>query len=158
MPDLPEDPADFISALARWNLFEVGSYSPEDGARTAFYQADANRQALRDQAIDLPAYLRALNMVADIRPFDGFTRPRAGQLLQRSNQFNLTTIRYSEAELKAIAGTSECDTFTLRLHDRLGDNGIVVAVIARANGEELRVDSWVMSCRVLGRRVEQATL
>ena len=158
VPDLPEDPADFIAALAMWNLFEVGSYSPEDSERTAFYQADANRQALREQAIDLPAYLRALNMAADIQPFDGFTRPRADQLLQRSNQFNLTTIRYSEAELKAIAEAPDCDTFTLRLHDRLGDNGIVVAVIARAQGEELRVDSWVMSCRVLGRRVEEATL
>ena len=158
VPDLPEDPADFIAALAMWNLFEVGSYSPEDGARTAFYQADVNRQTLREQAIDLPAYLRALDMVADIQPFDGFTRPRAGQLLQRSNQFNLTTIRYSEAELKAIAEAPDCDTFTLRLRDRLGDNGIVVAVIARAQGEELRVDSWVMSCRVLARRVEEATL
>ena len=158
VPDLPEDPADFIAALAMWNLFEVGSYSPEDSERTAFYQADASRQALREQAIDLPAYLRALNMAADIQPFDGFTRPRASQLLQRSNQFNLTTIRYSEAELKAIAEAPDCDTFTLRLHDRLGDNGIVVAVIARAQGEELRVDSWVMSCRVLARRVEEATL
>jgi FkbH-like protein len=158
VPDVPEDPADLLSALAMWSLFEVGSYSPEDSARTAFYQADANRQALRDQAIDLPAYLRALNMVAEIRPFDGFTTPRAAQLLQRSNQFNLTTIRYSEAELKAIAESADCDTFTLRLHDRLGDNGIVVAVITRARGEELLVDSWVMSCRVLGRRVEEATL
>ena len=84
--------------------------------------------------------------------------PRAYQLLQRSNQFNLTTIRYSEAELKAIAEDGDCDTFTIRLHDRLGDNGIVAAVIARARGEELHVDSWVMSCRVLGRRVEEATL
>ena len=97
-------------------------------------------------------------MVADIRPFDGFTAPRAYQLFQRSNQFNLTTIRYSEAELKTIAEDPDCDTFTLRLHDRLGDNGIVAAVIARAQGEALHVDSWVMSCRVLGRRVEEATL
>jgi len=155
---MPEDPADFLSALTMWNLFEVGSYSPEDGARTVFYQADAKRQALREKAVDLPAYLRALNMVADIQPFDGFTAPRAYQLLQRSNQFNLTTIRYSEAELKAIAEAPDCDTFTLRLQDRLGDNGIVVAVIARAQGEQLHVDSWVMSCRVLGRRIEEATL
>jgi FkbH-like protein len=158
VPDVPEDPSDLLAALAMWNLFEVGSYSPEDSSRTAFYQADVNRQALRDQAIDLPTYLRALNMVADIRQFDGFTTPRVCQLLQRSNQFNLTTIRYSEAELKAIAEAPDCDTFTLRLHDRLGDNGIVVAVIARAQGDDLRVDSWVMSCRVLGRRAEEATL
>jgi len=156
VPEMPEDPADFLSALAMWNLFEVGSYSPEDGARTVFYQADAKRQALREKAVDLPAYLRALNMVADIQPFDGFTAPRAYQLLQRSNQFNLTTIRYSEAELKAIAEAPDCDTFTLRLQDRLGDNGIVVAVIARAQGEQLHVDSWVMSCRVFGAPPPQA--
>jgi FkbH-like protein len=158
VPEMPDDPADFLAALTMWNLFEVGSSSAEDGARTALYQANVTRQALQEQAADLPAYLRALDMVADIRPFDGFTTPRAYQLFQRSNQFNLTTIRYSEAELKAIAQAPDCDTFTLRLHDRLGDNGIVGAVIARAQGEELRVDSWVMSCRVLGRRVEEATL
>jgi FkbH-like protein len=141
-----------------WNLFEVGSSSAEDGARTAFYRANVTRQALQETAADLPAYLRALGMVADIRPFDGFTAPRAYQLFQRSNQFNLTTIRYSEAELKTIAQDPDCDTFTLRLHDRLGDNGIVAAVVARAAGETLHVDSWVMSCRVLGRRVEEATL
>jgi FkbH-like protein len=158
VPEMPEDPADFVAALTMWNLFEVGSSSVEDGARTAFYQANVTRQALQEKASDLPAYLRALGMVADIQPFDGFTTPRAYQLFQRSNQFNLTTIRYSEAELKAIAGDPDCDTFTLRLHDRLGDNGIVAAVVARAAGEALRVDSWVMSCRVLGRRVEEATL
>jgi len=158
VPEMPEDPADFLSALARWNLFEAGSFSPEDNARTAFYQADAKRQALRENAVDLPAYLRALNMIADVQPFNGFTMPRAHQLLQRSNQFNLTTIRYSEAELNAIAQAPDCDTFTLRLQDRLGDNGIVVAVIARQQGEALHVDSWVMSCRVLGRRVEEVTL
>ena len=158
VPEMPEDPADFVAALTMWNLFETGSSSAEDGARTAFYQANVTRQALQEKASDLPAYLRALGMVADIRPFDGFTAPRAYQLFQRSNQFNLTTIRYSEAELKAIAQDPGCDTFTLRLHDRLGDNGIVAAVVARAAGETLRVDSWVMSCRVLGRRVEEATL
>jgi FkbH-like protein len=158
VPELPEDPADFVAALTMWNLFEVGSFSPEDAARTAFYQANVTRQALQEKASDLAAYLRALGMVADIQPFDGFTTPRAYQLFQRSNQFNLTTIRYSEAELKAIAGNPDCDTFTLRLQDRLGDNGIVAAVIARTTGEAFHIDSWVMSCRVLGRRVEQATL
>jgi FkbH-like protein len=158
VPEMPEDPADFLAALTMWNLFEVGSSSAEDGARTAFYQANVTRQVLQEKAGDLPAYLRALGMVADIRPFDGFTAPRAHQLFQRSNQFNLTTIRYSEAELKTIAQDPDCDTLTLRLQDRLGDNGIVAAVVARAAGEALRVDSWIMSCRVLGRRVEEATL
>ena len=158
VPEMPEDPADFLSALTTWNLFEVGSSSAEDAARTEFYQANVERQALQREASDLPAYLRGLGMVADIRSFDGFTMPRACQLFQRSNQFNLTTIRYSEAELKLIAEDPDCDTFTLRLQDRLGDNGIVAVVIARAAGQVLRVDSWVMSCRVLGRRVEQATL
>jgi FkbH-like protein len=158
VPEMPEDPADFLTALTMWNLFEIGSSSAEDGARTAFYQANVTRRALQEKAGDLPAYLSALGMVADIRPFDSFTVPRAYQLFQRSNQFNLTTIRYSEAELKAIAQDSDCDTFTLRLRDRLGDNGIVAAVVARAAGEILRVDSWVMSCRVLSRRVEEVTL
>ncbi len=158
VPEMPEDPADFVAALTMWNLFETGSSSAEDAARTAFYQANVTRQALQEKASDLPAYLRALDMVAEIRPFDGFTTPRASQLFQRSNQFNLTTIRYTEAELKAIARDRQCDTFTLRLQDRLGDNGIVATVIARAAADALHVDSWIMSCRVLCRRVEQATL
>jgi FkbH-like protein len=158
VPEMPEDPADFLSALAMWNLFEVGSFSPEDRARTMFYHANIKRQELQANAIDLPAYLRALNMVANIRAFDGFTMPRASQLLQRSNQFNLTTIRYSELELKAIAQNPDYEAFTLRLEDRLGDNGIVVVVISRLRGKTLHVESWVMSCRVLGRRVEEATL
>jgi FkbH-like protein len=158
VPEMPEDPADFLPALTMWNLFEVGSFSPEDRARTAFYQSDVSRQALQTKAVDLPAYLRALGMVADVQPFNSFTVPRAYQLLQRSNQFNLTSIRYSEAELKALALDGDCDTFTIRLQDRLGDNGIIAAVIARARGGTIHVDSWVMSCRVLGRRVEEATL
>jgi FkbH-like protein len=141
-----------------WNLFEAGSSSAEDGARTAFYRANVTRQALQEKASDLPAYLRALGMVAEVQPFDGFTTPRACQLFQRSNQFNLTTIRYSEADLKTIVKDPDCDTFTVRLRDRLGDNGIVLAAIARAQGAALHVDSLVMSCRVLGRRVEEATL
>ena len=158
VPEMPEDPADFLTALTMWNLFEVGSSSAEDGARTAFYRANVTRQALQEKASDLPAYLRALGMVAEVQPFDGFTTPRACQLFQRSNQFNLTTIRYSEADLKTIVKDPDCDTFTLRLRDRLGDNGIVLAAIARAQGAALHVDSLVMSCRVLGRRVEEATL
>jgi FkbH-like protein len=158
VPDLPEDPADFLTAIAGWNLFETGGLSPEDRKRTEFYQANVQRQEQQAQSSDLPAYLRSLKMVADIRPFDRFTLPRALQLFQRSNQFNLTTIRYTEAELLSVAKNSEYDTFTVRLHDRLGDNGIIAAVITHRVGSDLHVDSWVMSCRVLGRRVEELTL
>ena len=97
-------------------------------------------------------------MFADVRSFDSFTLPRAYQLFQRSNQFNLTTIRYSEAELAAISRADRQIGFTIRLQDRLGDNGIISANVLTARDLTLHIDSWVMSCRVLGRRMEEFTL
>jgi FkbH-like protein len=97
-------------------------------------------------------------MEADILPFDSYARPRVLQLVQRSNQFNLTTIRHSEADLHQLAADADVAAFCIRLADRLGDNGIIATVILRKSGSDAIVDTWIMSCRVLGRRVEDLTV
>jgi FkbH-like protein len=158
VPDLPADPADMIAALARWNLFEGRAATGEDRDRHRYYQADTGREALRVASGDLQSYLAGLDMEAEARAFDAFTLPRVVQLLSRSNQFNLTTIRYAREELDAMCAQEGVTGFSLRLVDRFGDNGIIAVVILRAEGGDGLVDSWVMSCRVLGRGVEELIL
>jgi FkbH-like protein len=158
VPELPEDPADFMVAFARWNLFETSRHTPTDVDRTALYRGNSERRRLEANATDLDGYLRGLEMRAEFRELDGFSLPRAAELLKRSNQFNLTTLRHPESRLQQFADSESADVFTIRLHDRLGDNGIVAVVVTVAEDEDLVVDSWVMSCRVLGRGVESVTI
>jgi FkbH-like protein len=158
VPELPEDPTGYLHALTHWNLFESSKFSTEDAERTGLYKSDADRQVLRDKYPDLPSYLKSLEMVAIIAPFNEFSLPRVSQLIQRSNQFNLTTRRHSDAQLERFAMVPDRHlTFTIRLKDRLGDNGIVAIVIGTVDQEDLLIDSWIMSCRVLGRRMEELT-
>jgi FkbH-like protein len=158
VPDLPDDPASFVSELARWNIFEGRAVTAEDASRSEFYQADAERLEIRRKYEGLDDFISDLGMEANILSIDGYSLPRALQLIQRSNQFNLTTIRHSEAALKAIAESADCRSFCIRLSDRLGDNGIIAVVIVRREATDAVVDTWIMSCRVLGRKVEQLTL
>lgn len=158
VPELSTDPADFISDLARWNLFEGRAATAEDLARLAYYQADDQRQIIREKFHGLDDFIAELGMEAHILPFDSYALPRVLQLVQRSNQFNLTTIRYSEADLRQLAADPGVAAFCIRLADRLGDNGIIAAVILRKQGSDAIVDTWIMSCRVLGRRVEDLTV
>lgn len=158
VPELSVDPADFIGDLARWNVFEGRSATSEDLARLAYYQADDQRAAIRAKFQGLDDFIAELAMEAHVLPFDGFAMPRVLQLVQRSNQFNLTTVRYSEAELGQLAANDDVAAFCIRLNDRLGDNGIIATLILRKVGSDAVVDTWIMSCRVLGRRVEELTV
>ncbi|MEY9879905.1 HAD-IIIC family phosphatase [Bradyrhizobium sp. USDA 328] len=158
VPELSTDPADFVSDLARWNLFEGRSATAEDLARLAYYQADDQRQSLKEKFHGLDDFIAELGMEAHVLPFDSYALPRVLQLVQRSNQFNLTTIRHSEADLRQLAADRDVAAFCIRLADRLGDNGIIATVILRKSGTDAVVDTWIMSCRVLGRRVEDLTV
>lgn len=157
VPELPEDPAEYVRAIAELNLFEVTSFSDEDRRRADLYRQNASRQAMQASFTDLGEYLRSLDMRVTMRRFDAFALPRAAQLIQRSNQFNLTTRRYTLAECTAMAEASEDEVIPLSvsLTDKLGDNGLISVVILRPRGPVLEIDSWLMSCRVLGRGVEQ---
>jgi FkbH-like protein len=159
VPELPEDPAEYLEYLYSLNLFETLSYSSEDAMRTRFYQEEAQRKAYQEATVNEDGFLESLKMVSVVDSFTKFNTPRVAQLSQRSNQFNLRTIRYTEAD---IAGT-EADParfgFAFTLEDKFGDNGMICAVILeRENDATLFIDTWFMSCRVLKRGMENFVL
>jgi FkbH-like protein len=159
VPELPADPALYARTLLAAGYFEATTFSAEDRKRAEFYQDNAQRAALAKQAGDLDAYLASLAMTITFQPFDAAGRARIAQLINKSNQFNLTTRRYSEQEVKDAELDSNCFTLQVRLSDTFGDNGMISVVICRTAGATVwDIDTWLMSCRVLGRRVEQAVL
>jgi FkbH-like protein len=158
VPELPDDPALYVRTLLAAGYFEAITYSPEDQKRADFYQDNARRVALQRATGDLDAYLATLNMTITFQPFDEVGRARIAQLISKSNQFNLTTRRYSEAQVAEIEADPNCLTLQVRLVDTFGDNGMISVVICRQDAGVWQIDTWLMSCRVLGRRVEQAVL
>jgi FkbH-like protein len=155
--ELPDDPAFYARTLAAAGYFEAVTYSSEDRSRADFYQDNARRVALQKQGEGVEAYLTSLEMIITFQPFDAAGRARIAQLINKSNQFNLTTRRYTELEV-AVAETS-CFTLQIRLADRFGDNGMISVIICRDLGRATwEIDTWLMSCRVLGRGVEVAVL
>lgn len=155
VPELPEDPAKYLGYLQSLNLFETASFSEEDAERTVQYQAEIGRTVLQKQFANLDDYLISLGMKAGCRQFDGFHFPRIAQLTQRSNQFNLRTVRYTEDEIERISKDEKYITRYFTLKDRLGDYGLIGAVILEKQDDTLFVDTWLMSCRVLKRGVEE---
>jgi FkbH-like protein len=157
VPELPDDPALYARTLAAAGYFETIAYSSEDRARADFYQDNARRVALKNQAGNVGEYLASLDMTITFQPFDSAGRPRIAQLINKSNQFNLTTRRYSEREIAEAADA--CFTLQVRLADRFGDNGMISVVICREiDPLEWEIDTWLMSCRVLARGVEAMVL
>jgi len=158
VPEVSDDPALYPRILAAAGYFEAIAFSPEDRERAAYYQANAARAAALSSSGDMSGYLRSLDMVCTIGPVDAATRPRVTQLTGKSNQFNLTTRRYSETEIAAAADDPQRHVIQVRLADRFGDNGIIAVLIADKSESSWEIDTWLMSCRVLGRRVEEACL
>lgn len=156
VPELPEDPADYLNCLLGMNLFETASYSDEDKDRTKQYKEEASRTAMQTQFESYDDFLAQLNMVATAKPFDAFHYPRIAQLTQRSNQFNLRTVRYTEAEVEALAQDRKYFTLYFTLADSIGDHGLISAVIMeRREDQSLFIVNWMMSCRVLKRGMEE---
>ncbi|MEC5387195.1 HAD-IIIC family phosphatase [Uliginosibacterium sp. H3] len=158
VPELPEDPALYARTLLCAGYFESVAFSEEDRQRAAFYQGNARRVSMLKLATDMDAYLASLAMVMTVQPFDETGRARIAQLISKSNQFNLTTRRYTEADVAAAAADANMFTLQVRLADSLGDNGMISVIICRPLGDDWDIDTWLMSCRVLGRKVEQGVL
>lgn len=157
--ELPEEPALYPRRLAEAGCFEAVTLTADDAARAQHYQASLSRETLKSSASDMPAYLRSLGMELVWAPFDPPGLQRIVQLINKTNQFNLTTRRYTEPEIAALLTDAGAWTLQLRLLDCYGDNGIIGIVIGRrVEAAAMELDSWLMSCRVLGRGVEQATL
>lgn len=160
VPEMPEDPAYFVSALERHRYFQTTVISSEDLERTAFYRAEQARQAVELTADDLEGFLRSLNLVGRIAPINVATLERSVQLIHRSNQFNVTTRRHGAAEVQAMMDNPAWLALSVSLKDRFGDNGLIAVLMAEAVNAErsLFIDTWLMSCRVLKRGVEQYML
>ncbi len=156
---LPGDRAvEYREILAACGRFDTLILSEEDKQRGAMYRAEAARKELQTRSPDLGSYYASLEMVLEIRFADEFSIPRIAQLTQKTNQFTLTTRRYSDAEIQRLSESDDADVVYLRLRDRFGDSGITGVCILKYEGEQALIDSFLLSCRVLGRGVEDAFL
>jgi FkbH-like protein len=159
VPELPSDPALYVRTLSAAGYFESVTFADEDLKRAQYYQDNARRVNLQGQFADIESYLASLKMEITFQPFDETGRARITQLINKSNQFNLTTQRYTEAEVAKIQEDPACFALQVRLADAFGDNGMISVIVCRDIGEQIwQFDTWLMSCRVLGRRVENMVL
>ena len=159
VPELPEDPSLYVSYLRSLNLFETASHSEEDLERTKQYQQEIARTDLQKSFTNIDDYLKSLEMVSVVKEFDDFNTPRVAQLTQRSNQFNLRTVRYTEADVKTMSQSSEFITLSFNLQDKFGDHGLIALLILKRQPDKTAfIDTWIMSCRVLKRGMEEFTV
>ena len=159
VPELPEDVACYARTLAAAGYFEAVTFAAEDLNRAEFYQGNAKRASLQKQVGGVDAYLASLAMTITFQPFDAIGRARVVQLINKSNQYNLTTRRYTDPEVAAAEKDPEVFTLQVRLADVFGDNGMISVVICRPSEAGVwDIDTWLMSCRVLGRKVEHMVL
>lgn len=155
VPELPEDPTLYMNFIYSLNLFETASHSGEDKNRTKRYQEEAKRVNTKQTYQSISDYLESLQMESDTRPFEKFYIPRIAQLTQRSNQFNLRTKRYTEAEITEFQQDQNYITLQVSLKDKFGTYGLISVIIGEIRNQDLFIDTWIMSCRVLKRDVEK---
>ena len=156
---LDPDVSLYVRQLQESRLFERFSITHEDGARTTQYRKETERKNSLNNFIDMDAYLESLQMVGTFSDFNRLDLPRTAQLINKSNQFNLTTIRRTESELETLIKNPVYFGFTMRLADRFGDLGLISVIICRFGEDKvLEIDTWLMSCRVLKRGVEEEIL
>src|SRR5208337_805317 len=156
VPDVGSDVSRFAEVLEHERYFEVDKVVQDDVNRSAYYHANTQRSTYQAGFSNYGEFLASLEMTAEIGPFTSVYLERITQLINKTNQFNLTTRRYTSAEVEAISRDSTFVTLYGRLADRFGDNGLVSVLIGRVSGETVEVDLWLMSCRVLNREMEFA--
>jgi FkbH-like protein len=159
VPELPDEPAYYARTLTAGGYFEAVAFAPEDLERSGYYQDNAKRATLQKQVGGVDAYLASLDMTITFQPFDATGRARIVQLINKSNQYNLTTRRYTDPDVAAAENDPEVFTLQVRVADIFGDNGMISVVICRPGEAGVwDIDTWLMSCRVLGRKVEHMVL
>jgi len=156
--DLPSDPMEFARSIRACPLFERLSISTEDHRRGAMYQAQREREQLEQSISSREDFYRSLQQEAEISPLTKANLARIAQLTNKTNQFNLTTRRYSEQQISELVSRAGWGCFSIRVRDRFGDNGLVGVAITRQEGDTAEIDSFLLSCRVIGRTVETAFL
>ncbi|MBR1496691.1 MAG: HAD family hydrolase [Oscillospiraceae bacterium] len=158
VPEIGDKPENYIAAIDRMGYFEVTALSSDDAARTEMYRQNAARSRAETAFSDYGEYLRSLDMEAEIAPFAPMYCSRIAQLTNKSNQFNLTTRRCTQAEIEAMAGDKRYITLYGKLRDKFGDNGVVSVAAGEVIGGRLDIILWLMSCRVLKRDMEYAMM
>ena len=148
----------YIQTIDRAGYFEVTKLSKDDLKRNEMYKANSQRNLALAQFTDYGDYLLSLRMKAEILPFEAIYMARIAQLSNKSNQFNLTTRRYTQSEIESIAGSDNYITLYGKLEDKFGDNGVVSIIIGQVKEVEVHIDLWLMSCRVLKRDMEFAMM
>jgi len=156
VPDLPENPEEFISYLQSLNLFETTSFSKDDANRTERYQLETISRSLQQKYSSYEEYLENLEMISSSKPFDKMNIPRIAQLTQRTNQFNLRTTRFNDTEISTIASDSSKITRYFTLEDRIANHGIIgLVILDKQNDDTLFISTFLLSCRVFNRGVEE---
>jgi len=156
--ELPPDPTRYRGILQSLRCFDTLALNDEDRRRSTMYRVDAERAAVKRQSATLEDYLRSLDMVMTIGLADEATIPRISQLTQKTNQFNVTTRRYSEEDIRRFADAPSATVYWVRLRDRFDDNGLIAVAIVRRDSDYCHIDSLLMSCRVIGRGVERGLI
>jgi FkbH-like protein len=156
--EVPSDATAFAPIVLGFAGFDRLHLSEEDRQRTRIYAEQRDRNSLRESATSIEDYLRDLRVVVHPGSLNQGDLGRVAQLTQKTNQFNLTTRRYTEAQIKALAATPGCRMETYRVSDRFGDNGLVGVAITRDDSTMCEIDSLLLSCRVIGRGIETAIL
>jgi FkbH-like protein len=155
---LPDNARGYATALRDCAVFERLTLSQEDREKTKLYQEQQQRADLVHSVESLEDFYRSLNQDVIIAPLTPDTTPRIAQLTQKTNQYNVTTRRYTEQQIEDLSSRPEWNVYSVRVRDRFGDNGIVGAVITRDHDEFCEIDTFLLSCRVIGRTVETAML
>jgi len=156
--DLPSDAMEFARRIRDCPAFERFTLSNEDQQRGAMYQAQREREQLEQAITSREDFYRSLQQEAEISPLTKASQSRIAQLTNKTNQFNLTTRRYSEQQISELVSQPGWNCYSIRVRDRFGDNGLVGVAITKQNGATAEIDTFLLSCRVIGRTVETAFL
>ena len=156
--DLPEDPLAYAAIVRDAPIFERLALSGEDQQRTSMYAEQRERSQAEQSFQSKEDFFRYLEQEAEVAPVTPLTLARVAQLTQKTNQFNLTTRRYTEPQIAEMAARPECQVLSIKVRDRFGDHGLVGVAITRDESESCEIDTFLLSCRVIGRNVETALL
>jgi FkbH-like protein len=159
VPELPVDPAHFVRSLSAYRYFETSALSKEDFERNASYHQNAQREILKSKSGSIDEFLKSLRMSSEHSPIDERNIIRVTQLIGKTNQFNVTTRRHSEDQVRAISKSAKHWSRAFRLSDCFGDHGLIGVIVAEINSASVwSIDTWLMSCRVIGRTMERFML
>ncbi len=156
--EMPKNPRLFRETLENLNVFDVLSLTKEDMSRGEMYAGKRKRAQLEQSAESIEDFLRTLDLKVKIQPVDDFDTPRVVQLIGKTNQFNLTTRRYTDSEVRQFREDKAAIVYSMAVADKYGDEGVVGVAIVKIKGEDWWIDSLLMSCRVIGRSVETTLL